>query len=171
MAFHFLMFCSHPVVYNSLWPHGQQHTRPPCSSPSPKVCPSSYLLHQWCHPAISSSDTLFSFCPQSFPASGTFPMSQRFPSGGQSIGASASAPVLPMNSQGGFPLRWAGVISIKRRFSHKHLYFSLSFSAQFHYVSWVEGFLFLSCLVLHEIFQYAVLFFLYFGNILADNNS
>ena len=141
------MLFSHPVVYNSLWPHGRQHTRPPCSAPSPKVCPSSYLLHQWCHPAISSSDTLFSFCPQSFPASGTFPMSQCFPSGGQSIGASASAPVLPMNSQGWFPLRWTGVISIKRHFSHKHLYFSLcrlvlSFTvylelrASFFYLAW-----------------------------------
>ena len=66
---------SHPVVSDSLQPRGLQHTRPPCPSPSPKVCPSSCSLHGWCHPAISSSDTLFSFCPQSFPPSGTFPMS------------------------------------------------------------------------------------------------
>ena len=70
-----LFLFSHPVVSNSFWPHGLQHTRPPCLSPSPKVCPSSCPLHQWCHPAISSSDTLFSFCPQYYPASGTFPVS------------------------------------------------------------------------------------------------
>ena len=62
------------VVFNSLWPHGLQHIRPPCPSPSPKLCPSSCPLHWWWHPAISSSDALFSFCPQSFPASGTFPI-------------------------------------------------------------------------------------------------
>ena len=67
-----------PVMSNTLRPHGLQHTRPPCPSASPEVCPSSRPLHRWCHPAISSSDTLFSFCPQSFPASGTFPMSQLF---------------------------------------------------------------------------------------------
>ena len=70
-----LMF-SHLVVSKSLWSHGLQHTRLPCLSPSPEVCPSSCLLHWWCHPAISSSDALFSFCPQSFPALGTFPMSR-----------------------------------------------------------------------------------------------
>ena len=67
--------CSVVQSCPTLWPHGPQHTRPPCPSPSPNVCPSSCPLHQWCHPAISSSDALFSFCPQSFPASGTFPMS------------------------------------------------------------------------------------------------
>ena len=67
-----LLFFSCPVVSYSLWPHGLQHTRPPCPSLSPEVCPSSCPLHQWCHPAIPSSDTLFSFCPQSFPASGLF---------------------------------------------------------------------------------------------------
>ena len=65
---------SNLAMSDSLWPYGLQHTRPPCPSPSPGVCPSSFSLHQWCHPVISSSDTLFSFCPQSFPASGTFPM-------------------------------------------------------------------------------------------------
>ena len=143
----FSLLFSHPVVYCSLWPCGLQHTGPPCCSPSPKVCPSSYPLHQWCHPAISSSDTLFSFCLQSFPASGTFPINQLFPSGSQSIGASASAPVLPMNIQGWLPLRLTGVITTKRRFSHKHLYFSLrplmlSFTmyvelrASFFYLAW-----------------------------------
>ena len=65
---------------NSLWPHGLQLTRPPCPSPSPGVCPCSCSLHQWCHPVISSSDTFFSFCPQSFPASGTVPMNHLFAS-------------------------------------------------------------------------------------------
>ena len=87
----------HPVVSNSLQPHGLQCTRPPCPSPSPKVCPSSYPLHWWCHPSISSSDTLFSSCPQSSPASGIFPMSQLFTPGDQNTGVSASASVLPMS--------------------------------------------------------------------------
>ena len=73
-----LLFCSCPVVSNSLRPHGLQHARPLCPSPSPKVCPSSCPLYRWCHLALSSSDALFSFCPQSFPESGTFPMSQLF---------------------------------------------------------------------------------------------
>ena len=73
-----LLLFSHPVVSHSLWPRGLQHARPPCPWTSPEVCPSSYPLYWWCHPAISSSNALFSFCPQSFPASGTFPMSQRF---------------------------------------------------------------------------------------------
>ena len=74
----YLLVFSHPVMSDSLQSHGLQHTRPPCPSPSPEVCPSSCPLHWWCHPAISSSDAVFSFCPQSFPASGTFPMSQLF---------------------------------------------------------------------------------------------
>ena len=73
-----LLSFSCPVVSDSLWPHRLQHTRPLYPSPSPEVCPSSYPSHQWCHLAILSSDSLFSFCPQSFPASGTFPMSQLF---------------------------------------------------------------------------------------------
>ena len=83
-------------------PHGLQHTRPLCPSPSPKVCPNACPFHQWCHPAISSSDTLFSFCPQSFLGSGIFPMSWLFISNDQNTGASASAStsVLPMNIQG-----------------------------------------------------------------------
>ena len=90
------LFFSHPVVSDSLWSYGLQNTRPPYPSPSPEVCPSSCPLHQWCHPAISSSDALFSFCLQSIPASGTFPMTQLFISGEQNTGASGSASVLQM---------------------------------------------------------------------------
>ena len=90
--------------------HGLQHTRPPCPSPSPEVFPSSCPLHQWCHPGISSSDTLFSFCPQSFPRSGTFPMSQLFHSDDQNTGASAS--FLPLAIQGWFPLTLSGLFSL-----------------------------------------------------------
>ena len=82
-----LFSCS--VVSNSLWPHSLQHTRPPCPSPSPGACSNSCPLSQWCHLTISSSSAPFCSCPQSFPASGSFPMGQRFTSGGQSIGASA----------------------------------------------------------------------------------
>ena len=92
-----------PVMSNSSQPHGLQHSRPLCPSPSPRRCPSSCSLHQWCHPAISSSDTLFSICPQSFPASGTFPMSQLFPSDDQNTGVSVSAWIFPMSIQGWFP--------------------------------------------------------------------
>ena len=92
-----LLFFSHPVVSNSFRPNGLQHARPPCPSLTPKVCPSSCPLYRWCHPAISSSDALFSFFPQSFPASGTFPMTQLFASSDQNTGTSASALVLPMS--------------------------------------------------------------------------
>ena len=87
------------VMSNSLWPHGLQHTRPPCPSPNPGAYSKSCPLTQWCHPTISSSVVPFSSCLQSFPASGSFQMSQFFTSGGQSIGVSASASVLPMNVQ------------------------------------------------------------------------
>ena len=93
---------------NSLWPHGLQHTRLPCPSPSPGVCSDSCPLSQWCHPITSSSVTPFSSCPKSFPASGPFPMSQLFTSGGHSTGVSALALVLPLNIQGWFPLGLAG---------------------------------------------------------------
>ena len=89
-----LFLFSDQVVSHSLWLHGLQHTRLLCPPLSPGVCPSSCPLNQWCHPTISSSVTLLSFCLQSFPASGCFSMSQLFASGGQSIGASASASVL-----------------------------------------------------------------------------
>ena len=118
---------------NFLWPHGLQHARSPCSLPTPRVysnsCPSSW----WCHPAISSSVVPFSSYPQSFPASGSFPMSQLFAWGGQSIGVSILASVLPMNTQGWSPLGWTGWISLQskrlsRVFSNttvqKHQFFS-----------------------------------------------
>ena len=99
----------------SLWPHELQHARSPCPSPAPGVYPNSCPLSQWCHPTISSSVVLFSSCPQSFPASGSFPMSQLFTSGGQSIGVSASASVLPMNTQDWSPLGWTGWISLRSK--------------------------------------------------------
>ena len=99
---------SHSVVSDSLQPHELQHARPPCPSATPGVysnsCPSSW----WCHPAISSSVVPFSSWPQSLPASGSFPMSQLFASGGQSIGVSASASVLSVNTQDCSPLGWTG---------------------------------------------------------------
>ena len=97
---------------DALRPHGLQHTRFPCPSLSPGVCSNSCLLSHWCHPAISSSVVPFTSCLQSFPASGPFQMSQFFTSGGQSIGVSASASVLPMNIQGWFPLGLTGLISL-----------------------------------------------------------
>ena len=102
---------SHSVMSNSLWPHGLQHSRIPCPSPTPRVYPNSCPSSQWCHPTISSSVGPFSFCLQSFPASGSFLISWLFTSGGQRIGASASTSVLPMNIQDLFPLRWTGLIS------------------------------------------------------------
>ena len=95
---------------NSLQPHGLQHVRPPCPSPTPRACSDSCPLSHWCHPTISSSVVHFSSHLQSFPASGSFPKSQFYASGGQSIGASAS--VLPMNIQDSFPLGWTGLISL-----------------------------------------------------------
>ena len=103
---------SRSVMSDSLWPHGLQHARPPCPSPIPGVYPNSCPLSQWCHPTISSSVILFSSCPQSFPASGSFQMSQLFASGGQSIGVSASTSVLLMNTQDWSPLGWTGWISL-----------------------------------------------------------
>ena len=106
----YLLLFSHPGVSNSLRPVGLQHTCPLCPSPSPEVFPSWRSLHQWCCSDISSSDALFSFCPQSFPASGTFPMSHLFVSDDQNPEASAS--VLPGNIQGWSPLRLPGLISL-----------------------------------------------------------
>ena len=90
---------SHSLMSNSLQPHESQHSRPPCPSPTPGVYSNSCPSNWWCHPAISSSVVPFSSCPQSLPASGSFPMSQLFTWGGHSIGVSASASVLPMNTQ------------------------------------------------------------------------
>jgi len=109
---------SHSVMSDSLQPHGLQHTRPPCPSPTPKAYSNSCPSCQWCHPTISSSVIPFSSCLQFFPASGSFPMSQFFASGGQSIGVSASASVLPMNIQDWFPLGLTGWICLQsERFS------------------------------------------------------
>ena len=101
------------VVSDSLRPHESQHARPPCPSPTPGVHPNSCPLSWWCHPAISSSVVPFSSCPQSLPASGCFPMSQLFTWGGQSIGVSVSASVLPMNTQDWSPLGWTGWTSFQ----------------------------------------------------------
>ena len=99
---------SHSVMSDSLQPHGLKHARLPCPSPTLRACSNSCPLSRWCHPTISSSVIPFFSCLQSFPASGSFQMSQLFPSGGQSIGVSASASVLPMNTQDWFPLGWTG---------------------------------------------------------------
>ena len=124
---------SHSVVSDSLRPHEPQHARPPCSSPSPRVHSDSRPSSLWCHPAISSSVTPFSACPQSLPVSEIFPMSQLFSWGGQSTGVSASASFLPKKSQGWSPSEWTGWISlqskgISRVFSNntvqKHQFFS-----------------------------------------------
>ena len=100
---------------DSLWPHGLGHARLPCPSSTPRACSNSYPLSRWCHPTISSSAIPFSSCPQSCPASGSFPMSQLFPSGDQSIGVSASASVFLMNIQGRFPLGLIGWISLQSK--------------------------------------------------------
>ena len=106
---------SRSVTFNSLRPHGPQHARPPCPSPTPGVYPNPCPSSPWCHSTISSSVIPFTSCPQSFPASGSFPMSQLFTSGGQSIGVSAATSVLPMNTQDWSPLRWTGWISLQSK--------------------------------------------------------
>ena len=130
---------SHSVMYDSLWPHESQHSKPPCPSPTLGVHSNSCPLSQWCHPAISSSVVPFSSCLQSLPASESFPMSQLFTWGGQSIGVSASASFLPMNTQDWSPLEWTGWISLQskglsRVFSNttvqKHQFFSAQLSSQ-----------------------------------------
>ena len=131
---HFSQF-SRSVASNSLWPSGLQHARPPCPSPTPGACSNSCPLNRWCHPTISFSVVPFSSCFQSFPASGSFPMSQFFASSGQNIGVSASA--FPMNIQDWFPLGLTGWISLQSRglsrvFSNttvqKHQFFSAPLS-------------------------------------------
>ena len=99
----------------TLWPHEPQHAKPPCPSPTSRVYPNPGPSSWWCHPAISSSVVPFSSCPQSFPASGSFQMSQLFASGGQSIGVSASTSALPMNTQDYSPLGWTGWISLQSK--------------------------------------------------------
>ena len=128
---------SRSVVSDSLRPHELQHARPPCPSPTPGVHSHSRLSSEWCHPAISSSVVPFSSRPQSFPASGSFPMSQLFTWGGQSIGVSASTSVLPMNTQDWSPFKWPDWISLQskglsRVFSNttvqKHQFFGIQLS-------------------------------------------
>ena len=132
-----LLLFTHSVVSDSLRLHGLQHARLPCPSLSPGVCSNSCPLSLWCQPTISSSVSPFSFCPQSFPALGSFLVSWLFASGGQSIGASAPASVLPVNIQGWFPLELIGLISLQSRgfsrvFSNttvqKHQFFSAQLS-------------------------------------------
>ena len=129
---------SRSVMSDSLWPHGIQHARHPCPSPTPRIYSNSCSSSWWCHPTISSSVIPFSSHLQSFPASGSFPMSLFFTSGGQSIGASASASGLPMNIQDWFPLGWTGWISLQskglsRVFSNtpvqKHQFFGAQLSS------------------------------------------
>ena len=143
-------YCSVAESYPTLRPHGQQHTRLPCPSLFPGICSNSYPLSCWCHwVTISSSVIRFSSCLQSFPASGSFPVSQFFASDGQSIGVSASASVLPMNIQDWFPSGWTGWISLQstglsRVFSNttvqKHQLFSAQPSSQSnsHIRTWLE---------------------------------
>ena len=130
---------SRSVVSDSLRPHELEHTRPPCPSPAPRVYSNSCPLSRWCHPAISSSVIPFSSCPQSLQVSGSFPVSQLFTWGGQSIGVSALASVLPMNTQDWSPLEWTGWISLQskglsRVFSNttvqKHQFFRAQLSSQ-----------------------------------------
>ena len=104
---------SRSVMSDSLWPHESQHTRPPCPSPTPGVHSDSRPSSQWYHPAISSSVIPFSSCPQSLPASESFPMNQLFTWGGQSTGVSALASFLPKKSQGWSPSEWTGWISLQ----------------------------------------------------------
>ena len=128
---------SRSVLPYSLQPHGLQHARLPCQSPTPRVCSNSCPVFWWCHPTISSSVIPFSSCLQSFPAWGSFPMSQFFASGGQSFGASSLASVLSMNIQNWFPLGWSGWIflqskGLSRVFSNtivqKHQFFGVQLS-------------------------------------------
>ena len=130
---------SHSVVSNSLRTHGLQHSRLPCPSATPGAYSNSYPLSWWCHPTISSSVISFSSCPQFFPASGSFQMSQLFAWGGQSIGVSASSSVLSMNSHDWFPLGWTGWISLQSKglsrvfyntTVQKHQFFGAQLSSQ-----------------------------------------
>ena len=142
------------VMSDSLWPHESPHARPPCPSSTPGVYSNSCQLSRWwvhhkfelatspwCHPTISSSVVPFSSCPQSFPASGSFQMCQLFTSGGKSIGVSASASVLPMNTWDWSPLGWTGWISLQSKglsrvflstTVKKHQFFSAQLSLQSH---------------------------------------
>ena len=135
------------VVSSSLRPHGLQYARPPCPSPAPRAYSNSFPLSRWCHPAISSSVVPLSSCPQSLPASESFPMSQLFAWGGQNTRVSALASFLPKNTPGWSPLEWTGWISLQskglsRVFSNttvqKHQFFCIKLSSQsnFHIHTW-----------------------------------
>ena len=113
--FHISVQSSYSAVSDSLWPHGLQHARLPCLSPISGVCSNSCPLSQWCHPTISSSVVPFSSCLQSFPASGSFHMSQFFPSGGQSIEVSALTSFLTVTIQDWFPLGLTGLNSLQSK--------------------------------------------------------
>ena len=139
---------SHSVMSNSLRPHEPQHARFPCPSPTAGVYPDPCPLSRWCHPTISSSVVPFSSCPQSFPASGSCPVSQLFASGGQSVGVSTLASVFPVNTQDWSPLGWTGWISLQskglsRVFSNttvqKHQFFGaqLSSPSNSHILTWL----------------------------------
>ena len=148
-----LLLPYHSVMSNSLWHHGLQHPRLPCPSPCPRACSNSCPLSRWCHPTISSFVVPFSSCLQSFTASGSFLMSQLFASSVQSIGASTSASVLPMNNQDWFPLGLTGLISLQsKRLSRvsrvssnttvqKHKCFGAQLSSQpsSHIQTWLTG--------------------------------
>ena len=130
---------SHSVMSDSLWPKGLQHTRPPCPSPTPRDYSNSCPLSRWCYPTISSSVIPFSSCPQSLPASESFPMNQLFSCGGQNTRVSALASFLPKKSQGWSPSEWTGWISLQSKglsgvFSdttvQKHQFFSAQLSSQ-----------------------------------------
>ena len=146
MSIHSVQF-NYSVLYDSLWPYKLQHTMPPCPSPTPRGCSTLFQSSRWFHPTILSSVVPFSSFFQYFPASGSFPMSQFFASGGQSIGASASASVLPMNIQDWFPLGLTAVSlqskGLSRVFSNtivqKHQFFSaqLSLWSNSHIHTWL----------------------------------
>ena len=145
MWWHSSVQFSHSVVSKSLQPHGPQHARLPCPSPTPRVYPNSCPSSQWCHPTTTSS--VVPFCPQSFPASGSFQMSQFFISSGQSIGVSASTSGPPMNTQDWFPLGWTGWTTLQskglsRVFSNttvqKHKFYIL----QLYYIHWLAPVIF-----------------------------
>ena len=146
---HFSSIQYRSVASDSFWLYGLQHARLPCPSPTPGACSNLFPLSRWCHPTISSSVIPFSSL-QSFPASGSFPMSQFFASGGQGIGASASASVLPMHIQGWFPLGLIGLISLlfrglSRVLSNttiqKHQFFRAqpTLWSKFHIRTWILG--------------------------------
>ena len=150
MNLDFWLLFSHSVISDSLQPHGLQHTMLPCPSPSPVACSNSCPLSRWCFPTISSSVIPFSSCLQSFPESGSFPMSQFFTSGGQSIGASASVSVLQMNIQDWFLLGLTGLMflqskGLSRVFSNttvqNHQFFGsqLSLQSNCHIHTWLLG--------------------------------